>query len=222
MSFVVAALSFVALPVQANSVALAGMPVPEGASAVTLVADVVRDGRLTSIARLAPSSGGEDVLDFYRRVWSPDGDDPGHREAQAGEWTVISRIVDDVLLVLQLRETGQGAEALMSAASLETVGVSSGASAELPPGGTLLSTTESRDGGRGAVTTIVAARERPGEVALFYRDRYVRAGWTLARDTVAEGASVLLFDRDGAHLEIVVSALSGGSVAVINEVRPDE
>ena len=207
---------------RADSAALDTVPVPDGAARVDLVLDIVRDGRSTSIARLETSASVTDTLAFYRDAWAPSDEDPGHIEDRAGDWSIVSRLTEEALLVVQLREDERGVEALVSAAALAPAGDAGREPPVLPDGARLLSTTSTHEGGRRASTAIVAASARSGEVALFYRDRMVRDGWTLARDAVADGASVLLFDRRGAHLEVVVSEIPGGSVAVVNEVRFDD
>ena len=59
-------------------------------------------------------------------------------------------------------------------------------------------------------------------MAAFYRDRFGREGWSLVRETMTDASPVLLLDRRGSRLEVVVVDVDGLTIAVLNEVDVDE
>jgi len=209
-------------PACADPGALAGLPLPPEAESRAISTDVMQNGLSTSIASFGTSATIERTLAFYRDVWPASEDDPGHAEARLGDWSVISRVEGDALLVVQLRDGAPGAVGLLSAVSrTRDVGVAL-PPPPMPAGGQLLSSLSTRDAGSVAVTSVVSSSARPGEVAAFYRDDLVRDGWRIVSDRIDDGASVLLFDRRGSRLELVVADVDGQSIAVLNEVRIDD
>lgn len=205
----------------ADSRALGAIPLPPFAESRLVASDIVQNGRLVSIATLELAGTVEETLAFYREAWPSDADGPGHLESVVGEWTVVSRVADDVNLVVQLTDDGSGPNGLLSAMSLGAVSEVSSVP-PMPSGGELLSTTSSADSGTRADTAIVSSTARAGEVAGFYRDSMRRSGWKLVSDRREGGPVTLLFDGHDARLEIVVADIDGGSVAVINEVHGDD
>ena len=215
------AVAVLTLPAGADSLGLAAVPLPPDTSRASIATDILQDGRLTSIASLEGGASVDELLTFYREAWPASGDDPGHLEERLGEWSVVSRVQDSSLLVVQLRDAPSGAEGLLSAMALGPVQAGPVPPPPMPAGGELLSSTSARDGASVATTSVVLSSARPGEVAAFYRDRLVRDGWTLVSDRMHGGSPVLLLDRRGGRVEIVVTDAAGRSVVVVNEVRRD-
>ena len=208
-----------AIPASAGEADLDSVPLPPGAVIRIVALDSVQNGRRVSIATLESAQSIEETLSFYRQAWAePRGTLPGHIEETAGDWQIISRLEDPLNLVVQLRNGKSGVEGFISALSIEPVATPG--NLPLPSGGELLSSTSTQDGPLHATTSVVASIARTGQVAAFYRDRLARKGWKLASDRSELGSRVLLLQRRGARMELVVADdEQGGSITVLNEVH---
>ena len=193
------------------------MPLPRGASIELVAAELVHNGLPVSIATFEAPTGIEEVLGFYRATWPEADGMPGHVEAEAGEWRIVSRFENGTNVALQLREGGRGrAQGLLSAQRVDGAGVAE-AAPPVPPGAQLLSSTRTRDGDRTVRTHIVSSVARPGQLVAFYRDAFERDGWAL--DAADEDGGVLRVSRRQARAELVATRVPDGtSVAVLNEI----
>ena len=209
--------------VRADAEALAAIPMPPGAQSRTVALDLVQNGHRVSIATLKPSDSIERTLAFYREAWPVERNgSPGHVEERAGGWSIVSHLADGRNQVVQLRDGEAGVEGYVSTRELVAVEAGPPPEPPMPPGGWLLSLTASVDVGTSAGTSVVSAAGRPGEVAAFYRDQLKRAGWELVSERADAGPNVLLLERPGARLDVVIGDEGNGrSLAVLNEVRAE-
>lgn len=198
------------------------VPVPDDASVRMVARDLVQHGLPVQIASLETSRSREATLEFYRDAWPADEDGPGHLESQAGEWVIISHLLDEQNIVVQLRDDAGGTAGLISVMSLQPLETPAAVDRPLPPGGERLSTTTTVDIGTSATTSVIESPERAGLVSAFYKDVLAREGWSLVSERVVSGQIVLMLQQAGAWIELVVSdEFSEGSVVVLNEVRLD-
>jgi len=205
-----------------SSEALLSAPTPVNARMAVVGLDMRQNGALMSISTFRSTENIDSILEFYRSVWPARESDPGHVENKAGPWHIISRLEDNVNLVLQLQHGDQGgSEGLFSAVQINDV-IAVPPGIELPPGGEVLSTTTSSDQTRDATTWIIRSTSGTGHTAAFYRDTLKRKGWQLVSDRMQVDSQVLQFNHRTSTLEMIVSqAFDGSTLSVINRVNHD-
>jgi len=222
LGFLVILGAFNELHASEASEALLNTPIPDNAQMAVVGLDMRQNGALMSISTFRSTANIDTVLDFYRSAWSARESDPGHVENTAGPWRIISRLENNVNLVLQLQPGGQGgSEGLFSAVQInDVIAIPSGI--EIPPGGEVLSSTTSTDQTRSATTWMVRSTSGTGHAVEFYRDTLSRKGWQLVSDRLQMDAQVLQFNHRSSTLEMIVSqAFDGSTLSVINRVNHD-
>jgi len=203
----------------ADSPLIERVPLPAAASLNLIAHDLVQNGLRMSLATFAAERGVEETLAWYRERWPGTHDGPGHVEAEAEGWKIVSRLQEGSNIALQIKAgTDGGAYGFLSVMPLDggTVAVSPPA---LPPGAELLSDTRADDAYGQSRTVLMRSPARPGEVAAFYRDRLERDGWTLQNGDITASPAVLLFTSVQGRVELVATAQSGeGTFIVLNSV----
>ena len=206
-----------------GSDALIELALPDQAVREIVQLDLQQNGSRVSIATYRAPIGVGESLAFYRSLWPAGETDPGHVENEIGGWRLISRIDGDISTVLQFKADGLGGtEGLISTLERDALATIGSLPVPLPPGGSLVSSTQGVDGTRQANTWVVRSTASPGQVSGHFEDQLDRQGWSLVSDRRHQGGEILLFNRRGSTLELVVSQIDdGSSIAVLNRVATD-
>jgi len=226
--FLVLLLAFM-LPVQSQIVAaseeaLSAVLVPEFANTETVAINIIQNGHQLSIANLQTKSSIESVLQFYRDQWKePLADDvPGFVENTAGNWSIISRPQDGWNQVVQIRQAEGEVEGRISVMELEPA-ANAPPDIAMPGNASLVSSTGADDIGHKSNTYVIFAESGINSVSRFYRKHFDNDGWSRVSDKNLNNSQVMLLQRAGERVELVVSRLpeGGGSLIVINKVVDD-
>lgn len=204
----------------ASEQALSAIPVPPGSELQTVTINLLQNGHLLSIANLEGAASVESVLQFYREQWQePLGENvPGFIEEEAGEWSVISRPTEEWNQVIQLKQGDSKIEGRVSVLRLEP-STDPLAAIAMPSGASLLSSTGADDVGHSSSTYVVFSKSGIRSMSDFYRRHFEDDGWSRVSDKKVESNQVLLLQRFGERLDIVVSRVSsGGTITIINKV----
>jgi len=212
----------------ASEAVLNAVPVPESATTETVAINIVQNGHQLSIASLNTEMPIDSVLQFYREQWKePFSEDvPGFVENTAGDWSIISRPQEGWNQVVQIRPAGGGAssgvEGRISVLELEPV---SDALPEIamPGNASLVSSTGADDFGHQSSTYVIHSDSGMNTVSRFYRNHFDNDGWSRVSDQNMNNAQVMLLQRSGERVELVVSRMPDGrgSLVVINKVVDD-
>lgn len=203
----------------ADGNALREVPLPPGATLAIVGENLLQNGSRVSIATFRSENSAEQVLEFYREHWPDTDDAPGYVEHNIEPWQIISRVSNNINLVLQLqRDDRGGSSGLLSALDLEKSGERLDPIA-LPAGTEVLSSTGSEDQGRQADTWFLRSRARVGEVAGFYADYFAGQGWTVVSEHVDGHSAVVLMSSHRGSLEVTATRDSDGTFVVVNRVR---
>lgn len=169
---------------------------------------IEQNGMPMQIVQLQSSLPLAEVLRFYREDWR-NYHKPGARATVSrpvGEWQMLSTLVDEHNVVVQLkREAGQ-TTGFLSATPLDTPTRQNAIARHFPrQGGALLvSSTESNDGGAKATTLILQNNYSLRANQVFYETSLQKNGWTLSRSSVVDGTAVMLFGRSSGSLELAM------------------
>jgi len=210
--------------VAASEQALNAVVVPEFAKTETVAINIVQNGHQLSIASLQTQSSIESVLEFYRQAWNePLADNvPGFVENTAGDWSIISHLEAGWNQVVQVRPIDGKVEGRISVMQLEPVD-NAAPDIAMPGNASLISSTSADDIGHTSGTYVIVAESGINSVSRFYRKHFDKDGWSRVSDKNMNNSQVMLLQRAGERVELVVSRLSegGGTLIVINKVLDD-
>lgn len=169
---------------------------------------IVQNGMPMQIVQLQSHQPVAEVLRFYREDWRHY-HKPGERATvtnTSGDWQILSTLVDEHNVVVQLRREAGQTVGFLSSTPLDTPTRQNAIARHFPrQGGTkLLSSTESNDSGAKATTMIFQNHHSLQANRAFYQDSLQRNGWTLSRSTVVRGTAVMLFGRSSGSLELAM------------------
>ncbi len=194
--------------------------VPEGAAVTWVAPEIEQSGIPLQIQQLKSGQSVEQVLNFYRTEWADagNGDSPGFIEKAVGEWNVISRLDGGTNIVIQVKAAADGStEGFLSVADVTGAAKESEISQDFPrlSGSELISSTASRDPGKSATTLILRNRFSVSSNTSFYQSRMPSKGWQQVHAVRAQGADILLFNKNGNSLEVAVTQDSDGITVVL-------
>lgn len=197
------------------------VPIPEGATTSWVAEQIVQNGVPTEIQAISYPGGTEELMAFYRGQWESTDEGAGFREAEVGQWTMISRKEGNELAVVQVAEDASGNTAgyISVARYAGSVGPVEAAATFPKIGGTnTVSATESEDFGKRATTMVFSNDASIGQNAAFYRRELETLGWSLAHDTIQEDTQVLFFVSKVGQLELAISQAKAGSTIIFSNM----
>jgi len=210
--------------VAASEEALNAVPLPEFIKTETVAINIIQNGHQLSIANLQTNSSIENVLEFYRKQWNEPLADgvPGFVENTAGDWSIISRPKDGWNQVVQVRSTESEVDGRISVMELEPV-TDAAPDFAMPGNASLVSSTGAKDIGHKSSTYVIFSESGIDTVSRFYRNHLDNDGWARVSDKNINNSQVMLLQRSGERVELVVSRMpeGGGSLIVINKVVDD-
>lgn len=140
------------------------------------------------------------------------------RQEQAAGWQLLSAIVDNHSIVLQLREDNGVTHAYLSAVPLDTLPSSQPYERQFPrPSGThLLSSTYSKDGGDNATTLILSNKQSLRVNRDYYRRVLSAGGWQIELDRNFNDTISFLTRNRRSALELVLRYQQGQTYLFAN------
>lgn len=205
------------------------MGVPEGTTLQMVSDNTIVNGRPVGVATLETAASVESVLGFYRARWATQGrwavpgreDVPAFIESQVPGWRMISRLVDDHHVVVQLStQQGDRTTGLVSIAPLQRGAspVDHGVFSSLD----LLSSNLSVDGVDTSSMRVYGSNTSSQRTRDRYRDKLLRLGWQLLADTTVDGGLVTQLGRNNVRLELTfMDSPEFASVVVVHEVTSE-
>ena len=203
--------------------------------------DLLQNDRQMQIAILDSKLSVDEVISFYTELWLPNQIEgsPGSITEKIREWSIVSTIVNNTLLVVQVKvgKHVNQASGFISSMNLDTalsvpvVGMSA-----LPqfPGSTLISRTHSTDFSHArnnqgqhsakavSMTTILLNDSSVASNYEFYSAVMQERGWKLVADKYDHSSAALIFNSSGRSSEIALSEVyefgSNQTLVVTNQV----
>lgn len=184
---------------------------PPAASLEWVAEDMVYNGVPMRIqffrSKVAPAR----VLAHYRQRWS-DGARRQYVENRLGPWQVISRGLGEFFVTVQVRPGPSGgtegylAQRPLVAKARPVLGQG----IALPPGSEVVNDIFNRDAHRPARTLLAFNGLSTDANAAFFRERYVREGWTIASDVKGRGGvRQMILQRAGEEFSLALSFRDG-------------
>lgn len=164
---------------------------------------IEHNGMPMQILQLNSRLSKDELFEFYQELWKPmhAPDQQATVEKSVGEWQMISTLLDDHNVVVQVKSSSTGLEGFMSATPLDYRPEQSTIARHFPRqwGTELLSSTQSQDGGVKATTLVLKNTHTLESNHEFYERTLQANGWTLSHQSRQREGSVLFFDgKDGA------------------------
>lgn len=210
--------------VAASEEVLNAVVVPEFAKTETVAINIIQNGHQLSIANLQSKSSIESILEFYRKQWNEPLAEgvPGFVENTAGDWFIISRPEDGWNQVVQIKEVEGRVDGRISVMELKPA-TNAPPEIAMPGNASLVSSTGADDVGHKSNTYVIHAESGISSVSRFYRKHFENDGWSRVSDKNVNNSQVMLLQRSGERVELVVSRMpeGGGSLIVINKVVDD-
>lgn len=210
---------FLATFYAASGVVSAAIPIQQNMQTVWVAESVVHNGIPMSIQSFKSVASVNNVLAFYETQWAKPIREgvPGYVRSEVGGWQVISRLEHGVNMVVQAKSGEQGgAEGFVSEAKVSAVSVNEKKINRFPrmSGSDVVSMTESSDAGRNASTFILTNHFSVESNSTYYQSKFQQMGWKSALNQVNGGTSVLMFNKDGAQIDIAISANDRGLTVI--------
>lgn len=207
---------------------LLDIPLPQGASIEWVSKDVSHNGSELIIARYDSPLSLQETIEFYQYAWT--GNDsppiPGFIKMEIDNWLLISRFRGNVNTVIQLdlREFDHSTGFISSVDISRPVTLTT--STNSLSGVELLSHTSSNDEESTSLLSVYQSGRSLESLSELMIGKFQGEGWEIIGLRPLRESKVVSFRRSDwgkfRHLEMVVSrSLSGGSLAVINEVTYD-
>ncbi len=181
---------------------------------------IEHNGMPMQVLQIESSHGIDELFQFYRANWAQ-----WHRpekqasvEKQAGEWRILSTLLDRHNIVLQLQESATGSSGFVSATPLDKAPEQNRIASDFPRqwGTELISSTESWDGGAPATTLVMKNSYSVDTNQEFYLRSLQASGWSLAHSSRKHGTSVMFFDRDSGALELAIQRDAEATIIFAN------
>jgi len=189
------------------------------------VGDVIQNGVPMQMKQFSSSLAVEELLAFYKNNWADNTRTkrkmPAFIEKEAGVWKILSKLEEDFNIVVQVKaKQGHGSEGFISVSDLTRPPGISQLSKDFPRlGGTqLVSSTESRDGGKKATTLVLTNEYSVDSNDAFYRSKMTAEGWKLVRGDIRNGAATMLFNKQDQQCELAVSKGDRGDSVIFANI----
>lgn len=196
-------------------------------SSTVFVGDVIQNGLPIQMKQFHSELHPVEVLSYYKHQWSDNRKTrknvPDVIEKKMAEWTVLSKQEGSYSVVIQVKEgVNGGAEGFISVLKLGAPQKTNSMIKEFPRlgGTTLISSTESRDGGKHATTLMLINDYSVDSNDAFYRSKMESEGWSLVRGMIRKGVATLLFNKQGKQCEMAISSdRKGDAIILVNVVK---
>lgn len=188
----------------------ASIPAPIGTKLVWVAEKIIQNGLPLEIHSFNSELTNEGVLDFYRSEWAQSShpEQPGYIENNVGEWRVISRLEGNKNTVVQVKNSAAGgAEGFISVSEPFATKRENKLAKNFPKmgGSKLISVTESDDSGKNATTIIYQNNFSVVSNFEYYKSAMGLSGWSLSHSFSQADTATLLFARQDAQSEVVIS-----------------
>jgi hypothetical protein len=209
--------------IQVQAFDLSDVSVPTSTDSVWVGRGIEHNGVIMDIKTLKTQHSSEQVVAFYKNMWEMGGKEgEGYVTSDAGEYKVISSIVENHNVVVQIKNgRSGGAEGYLSSidlASLYDVDVED----DFPTlsNTMLISKTRSDDEGKTAVTRIFMNHYSVASNSDFYEDRLSSHGWKRTFEKAQSDAYTAFYSKNKTTMEMAISKETGkGTVIFVNIVN---
>lgn len=188
------------------------IPTPKDSKISVVSEDTIFNGVPMKMWEMNVNKKSEEVLDFYRKEWAKPTikGAPGFTENEYGEWKLISRMEDEYLLTVQVKD--RPLNRTLALIAMSTLPMAK----NLPAPGKgfpvladtlVMNDIKSSDGNKDS-RTIIAQNNRPvTENIKFYRRLFRRKGWTEISENLEPHpkAGALMFDKRNKELNLTVT-----------------
>ncbi len=169
---------------------------------------IEHNGMPMQILQLSSTLTTEQLFKFYRELWQPmhAENEQATMERRAGDWHIISTLLDDHNVVVQLKSESGRTNGFLSATPLDKQPDQSEITRRFPRqwGTELISSTVSTDGGTRATTLVLKNSHSIESNHDFYTRTLQNNGWTLSHQNVQMGGSVMFFDNSSGAVELAI------------------
>lgn len=181
---------------------------------------IEHNGMPLQILQLNSELSTKELFTFYRELWQPmhAANEQATMERFAGEWQIISTLMDGYNVVVQVKPSGAGLEGFMSATPLDKEPTQSDVARNFPRqwGTELVSSTQSTDGGTKATTLVLKNTHTLQSTHDFYSRTLQENGWTLSHQNTEMGGSVMFFDSSDGAVELAIRRDKSNTVIFAN------
>lgn len=199
---------FALLPTKVFSLDIQGIEHPPLTSMTWVGERIEHNGMPLQILQLNSELNAKELFTFYKELWQPmhAADEQATMERSAGEWHIISTLMDGYNVVVQVKPSSAGLEGFMSATPLDTEPTQSDVARNFPRqwGTELVSSTQSTDGGTKATTLVLKNTHTLRSTHDFYSRTLQENGWTLSHQNTEMGGSVMFFDSSDGAVELAI------------------
>ena len=190
--------------------------------------EMLQNDRQMQIAILDSKLSVDEVISFYRDHWQNNRahGGPGSISEKLREWSIVSTIFNNSLLVVQIKagKHGSRSSGFISSMSLDAASLATVMSVpELPqlPGSTLVSRTRSTDFNHVRTNQGQSSAKAEGMTSIFINDSSVAGnydffavvmrerGWKLVAEKFSHSNAALIFSRSDRSSEISLSEIDG-------------
>lgn len=184
--------------------------------------DTLFNGMRTRMADLHSELKLQQVLEFYRSQWAQpqyvnNKKVPGYIESQAGEWTIVSRVENDYMIVVQIQDSGmEGTQGYISINDLQKMPGRLGSGMDLPGGTVVINDMPSQDAGRSGRTMLVSNDLSVKGNADFFRHAYSNWGVVMDQSSEAGNAHILILKDAQSIANFYIESRGRKTYTVIN------
>lgn len=178
---------------------------------------IEHNGVTMDVKLLSSSESSDQLLTFYKNMWESDGGEGvDYTIGEAGDFKLISKIMDNHNIVIQLRDNSSGhAEGYLSAIKLSSIG-NAVSDDDFPAlsNTTLVSKTVSDDTGKKAVTRVLINNYSVVSNAEFYRSRFESDGWAKSYANAETRSFLAFYSRNNKTMELAISKKPGKETVI--------
>lgn len=197
------------------------IPVPSWLQPATVGEKMVINGLPSTVYRFETHETVEALLGFYRDQWRGKGKN-GYREAHVEPWYVLSRLENNYLYTVQVKEEGSfsisGYLAVGDLAAMRKT-LKNDKPVPLMDGSTVLNDVISFDPGKKGRTVMLANKYSASGNSQFYRNYFRDRGWATLMDSSSDESFVLAFKKRNLETHLVISTVQGVTHVVMNMVE---
>ena len=200
-------------------------PAPPKSSVASVAQDMNLHGRITTIRMFTTHNEVEEVLDFYKEIWSEPVSRKGPNYAQEDRamapWRLITRVEDGYAMTVQVQAGDPGSWGYLAISALPEGGEPV-PGASTPPsmrGSEVLSNITHKDLGMNGQTAVIKNKFPVMRNVEFYREKF--DAWRVDTDkAIAEGkVHTLRFTRGRTTVVITINGGDAESEIVINKTK---
>lgn len=168
--------------------------------------DIHHNGLAMQVLQVESTLPLDSLFDFYHMTWSQTAaqHERSTTRRKAGQWTVLSALLNEHNVALQLQAEPGRTWGYLSATPLGDSPKTSRLAEQFPRQWSteLISSTQSHDGGGLATTVILRNGFSVRSNQDFYQRHFENAGWLLSHSRTDKGTVVLFFDKGQEAIEL--------------------